>query len=957
MTDPSQTHPEPGRDPAVPATLGPTDPGATMNTLALTARETVRDATRLDVPGQLGRYRILGELGRGGMGTVYKALDTLLHREVALTVPHFGAGDTQALERFYTEARSAARLHHPNICTVFDVNEVDGVHHLSMACIEGEPLAARVKHYALRPARDAAALVRTIALALAEAHRQGIIHRDLKPQNIMLDRRGEPVVMDFGLAREIKAGDPTQTQQGAILGTPAYMAPEQAKGDVAAMGPGCDVYSLGVVLFELLAGSLPFRGSAMEIIAQHIHNEPPRPSLARPALDAHIETVCLKALAKEPSARFLSMAEFAQALDDYVAGRSLAGACPVTSDPFDCTIAQAIVLLRTWGWEAAVEKAREKIDAAQEGTHGARVDLLLRWLGGDAAAHAEALAEFAGLRQLPALAGWALLGRAFLANRDHHFGRAEELLREAAARGDPGDSILHASIAHQHGFRLYHAGRLEESLAALHEALDKCGRDHFLTSLVLGTLGLVYANKNNFLAAHEFYEQALRIKQRFANDWAVAAGLRGLGQLYLDWGYLDRAEDTFRQALQLSLACQDERGQANAFHYLGRVELIRGEREADGGHRAAARKHFTRSAEWLDASTAGHQAAGRPILEALALRDRAVLALAENDLAAAEQHARRAEALLTAAAHAEGIARLQQVWGVLARRREHFDESEKLLRAALAHFERTADYIEAARTQLEIARTLAEAHRPHQMIASAFLDALRRAEACRRTDLVRAVEEELKAVDEDAHWQHVFHRVRGRGITADTSSLTEGESEVTTALFLNLESFVPFCQGLDAEEVMRTINQLMADLGEVLERHRAFVTAYLGGGFMALVRGPGHAERAVGAGLELIAVVEAFNRPRAVLALRRLPVRIGIATGNMFLGNIGTYHKMDFTALGGAVNLASRLMRQGTNRSPCVSRETYDLVRDRFTFAEGNPRVADLTELGRREVWDVTGKG
>jgi adenylate cyclase len=190
----------------------------------------------------------------------------------------------------------------------------------------------------------------------------------------------------------------------------------------------------------------------------------------------------------------------------------------------------------------------------------------------------------------------------------------------------------------------------------------------------------------------------------------------------------------------------------------------------------------------------------------------------------------------------------------------------------------------------------------------------------------------------------------------ETTSLDEGASEVASVLFLNLQGFVPYCQGLDPGDVMRTLNQIMADLTEVLERHRGFVTSYLGGGFMALIRGHAHAERAIVAALDMMALVSAFNRPRAVLGLRQLPVRIGIASGGVFLGNIGTYYKLDFTAVGMPVNLSARLMRQGDNQRPCISLETYEMVRDRFEFASGNPRVIDLSGIGRREVWDVIGR-
>src|SRR5262249_33242141 len=149
-------------------------------------------------------------------------------------------------------------------------------------------------------------------------------------------------------------------------------------------------------------------------------------------------------------------------------------------------------------------------------------------------------------------------------------------------------------------------------------------------------------------------------------------------------------------------------------------------------------------------------------------------------------------------------AEVRIVRGILARQKGNFDESEDLLRRSLAHFDRTAGYFEAARIQLEIARTLSEADGVPQLVTAAFLEALRRAEACRRTELVRVVEEELMGVDEQAHWEHVFHRVRGRGVTMDTASLVDGKSELATALFLNLEAFAAFCQGLDPSEVMQT---------------------------------------------------------------------------------------------------------------------------------------------------------
>jgi hypothetical protein len=268
------------------------------------------------LPAHFGRYRIIRRLGRGGMGTVYLAHDSQLDRRVALKIPHFASEDGPAvLERFHREARAAAALNHPNICPVHDIGEVDGTPYLTMAFIEGESLAARPRPL---PPEQAVALVRTLALALEEAHQHGIIHRDLKPSNIMINPRGEPVIMDFGLARRICPGDVRLTRSGQMLGTPAYMSPEQVSGDTAAMGPGCDIYSLGVILYELLTGRLPFEGSAGELLAKILITEPTPLRTHRPDLDPALEAICHKALAKKSSERYPSMAAFARALGEYL---------------------------------------------------------------------------------------------------------------------------------------------------------------------------------------------------------------------------------------------------------------------------------------------------------------------------------------------------------------------------------------------------------------------------------------------------------------------------------------------------------------------------------------------------------------------------------------------------------------------------------------------------------------
>lgn len=283
-------------------------------------------APAVSLPATFGRYRLLRELGRGGMGTVYLAEDSQLERRVALKVPRISADDPAALRRFYREARAAALLSHPNLCPVYDVGDVGGVPYLTMPFLDGTPLCDHTG--SVMDPMEAAKLVRRLALALAEAHRHGIIHRDLKPGNVMVTSRGEPVVMDFGLARRTQQDEARLTQSGTVVGTPAYMPPEQVEATGAPLGPACDIYSLGVILYELLTGRLPFQGTSMQVMCQILRDDPPPPSLLRPGLDPRLEAICRKAMAKVPNQRYASMSDLAAALDDYEREPELLEALP-----------------------------------------------------------------------------------------------------------------------------------------------------------------------------------------------------------------------------------------------------------------------------------------------------------------------------------------------------------------------------------------------------------------------------------------------------------------------------------------------------------------------------------------------------------------------------------------------------------------------------------------------------
>lgn len=267
-----------------------------------------------------GRYRILKTLGEGAMGSVYLALDNQLQRKVALKIPKVNAKEQfRFIERFLREARSAATLNHPNICPVYDVGEIDGVHFITMGYIQGHSLADFVNPDKPQNERNIATVMRKIALALHDAHANGLVHRDVKPANVMIDHRNEPIIMDFGLARHIDdEEDARLTRDGAILGSPAYMSPEQIEGRADKIGPACDIYALGVVMYELLTGQLPYQGTVASIIGQILSKEPPHPSRLRPSISQRLGDICLKAMSKEINQRFASMKEFATALGDFL---------------------------------------------------------------------------------------------------------------------------------------------------------------------------------------------------------------------------------------------------------------------------------------------------------------------------------------------------------------------------------------------------------------------------------------------------------------------------------------------------------------------------------------------------------------------------------------------------------------------------------------------------------------
>ncbi len=268
-------------------------------------------------------YEILGELGRGGMGVVYRARQVRLNRPCALKMILGGAHASPEMDaRFLAEAEAVARLQHPNVVRIHTIGEDDGLPFFELEFLDGGSLDRRLDGTPW-PARRAAGLVEPVARGVAEAHRQGIVHRDLKPGNVLLAADGTPKVTDFGLAKSL-AADSGLTRTDSIMGSPSYMSPEQAEGKTRDVGPLADVYSLGAILYELLTGGPPFRGTtALEVIDQVKNTEPVPPSRLVPGLPRDVETIALKCLQKEPGKRYESATALAEDLKRFIEGRPI----------------------------------------------------------------------------------------------------------------------------------------------------------------------------------------------------------------------------------------------------------------------------------------------------------------------------------------------------------------------------------------------------------------------------------------------------------------------------------------------------------------------------------------------------------------------------------------------------------------------------------------------------------
>jgi serine/threonine-protein kinase len=321
-----------------------------------------------------GDYELLGEIARGGMGVVYKARQRSLNRTLALKMILAGRLASAAeVQRFRSEAEAAAQLDHPHIVPIYEVGEHGGQHYFTMKFIEGGNLAQHALRFRVN-LRSAARLLATVARAVHHAHQRGVLHRDLKPANILLDSQEQPYLTDFGLARRLNGG-PGLTRPSTAVGTPSYMAPEQATGPGKEVTTAADVYSLGAILYELLTGRPPFLAETpLEILWQAVDREPERPQALNPAVPADLETICLKCLAREPGRRYGSAEDLADELERFLNGEAIRArpARPLARlgrwcrrRPLVALLAAALLLsvvlgsgLAIWQWWQANEHAR-----------------------------------------------------------------------------------------------------------------------------------------------------------------------------------------------------------------------------------------------------------------------------------------------------------------------------------------------------------------------------------------------------------------------------------------------------------------------------------------------------------------------------------------------------------------------------------------------------------------------
>lgn len=621
--------------------------------------------------------------------------------------------------------------------------------------------------------------------------------------------------------------------------------------------------------------------------------------------------------------------------------------------PTESMIDSLFRTVEKYGWEDAATEFQKQLAADDPATRALR-SLVQGWIAVERVDVPTAREHFQHVADAPLLTGWVHAGEASMALRLKDY-RAAERAIELAGPYLAENPRLAGTVHHIHGSAAFHQGQHALAQSLLLQSIEILGDDHYNAGRSLDALGAIYASKDNFLIAQLFFSRALQLKQR-VNDKAGLAVTHGqLGRLNLEWGNWSQAESHFREDLRLAQVMSDEFGQMRMYGSLGQVMLAQADDAASAGQADRSQDVLTQAADWLETCIRRCQEKGWSVYEGFARKDLALAMIGQRKFAEAEVQLARAEALFTASQFKEGLAHWHRASGVLLRMRFGWSGAQRHLQAALAHFDEQGEVNQVAITRLEMARCLHAAKESRTVVSQAFLDALHTAESSRRTALIKQIESEMRSATPEAYWIHMFQRVRGRSIPADGTSLIDGARESATIFFLDLEGSTDFARSRDPQEVMMSVNQMMADVAPVLRQHSVQMAAFCGDGFLALVRGSGHAERAVASGLGVIAALREFNEPRRVLKIPLFKARIGISSGEVLFGNVGTYDKLDYSGVGVTMNLAARLQTFAQPGMPCISQSTYELVRNRFTFAPGNPRQVNAKGLDMQTVWDVAG--
>jgi tetratricopeptide (TPR) repeat protein len=529
-------------------------------------------ATRMAPPlSTMGRFELIERLGVGGFGSVWKARDRELDRTVAIKIPRQGGMTGEQQEKFFREARAAAQLRHPNIASVHEVGRDGENVYIVSDFVRGVTLGDWLTGQ--KPtSREAAELCSKIADALHHAHEHGVVHRDLKPANIMIDGAGEPHLMDFGLARR-DAGEITVTVDGEVLGTPAYMSPEQALGESHTADRRSDVFSLGVILFQLLTGELPFRGNARMIMHQVIHDEPPSPRKLNANIPGDLETITLKCLEKEPARRCETARGLADDLRRFLAGepiharpigRAERGARWVRRNPAISALSAAVVaalltgmLVSAYFAKDALRKATLALAREQEADL-ARRDAVQRQKETEHARadearsrqKAEAVTKFlisAFESPDPALDGRKITVVEVL-------DRAEKQLEKAL----PDQPLTQAALLQTIGLSRMGLGMAQEAIRSLSRAKEltgaELGDNHPETLMAMHELANAYADAGQYAQGIAIHEQILQAKRTETGgkqyDTLTLFTMVNLGNAYLGEGRISDSIAIMEEALE-----------------------------------------------------------------------------------------------------------------------------------------------------------------------------------------------------------------------------------------------------------------------------------------------------------------------------------------------------------------------------------------------------------------------